>query len=722
MDRIRVLHPAAPGGTALWAPVSGDYTAGLGDYLLQHEELGSPEDFGRVRAEASRILGRCLPPGPPDGRRTGLVIGYVQSGKTLSMTCLSALARDNGFRIVVVISGTTDILYGQSRERFEKHLRGGAASREPWVMLANPTAAAHHRTFHTLVSDWRDQRVAPEDQRCLFITVMKNYRHLENLSALLGQEDLRGIDALVIDDEADQASLNTRPGTPTPSTTYTRLRQIRDRLPKHTFLQYTATAQAIILISLLDMLSPDFADVLETSPDYTGGRAFFVDRQDLVEDIPPAQLPAQVIGDIAPPASLIRALRFFFLGVAANRIRRFTRPISMLVHPDRLTAQHPPYRTWIEQTMDRWVQVLRLPADDPERVALVAEFVPAYGSLSASAGPLPTLDELLDRLAIEIPRTLAWEVNSATGSEVIWDNAAAHILVGGDKLNRGYTVKGLTVTYMPRPGGTWTADTIQQRARFLGYKRPYLGYCRVFLEQRIREAYEDYVEHEENLRQRVLVHRDLPTKRLRRAFVLDRSLRPTRQTVLTDPYFRFATGDGWFRQSAPHIAGDVPGNVLSARALVSDLQFEAFPPYPHHRIAREVPLQRVLEFLGDFAFAERETLEAHVTVLDLLSLLERDAAATVAVIEMGSGNVRERTVRPDDDTFPLFQGAGGGGYPGDEAMLVPDRPTLQLHWIRVFSNDPAGGRRMLVDQVPAVAIRIPGNSHDWLIQRTRRLA
>ena len=73
----------------------------------------------------------------------------------------------------------------------------------------------------------------------------------------------------------------------------------------------------------------------------------------------------------------------------------------------------------------------------------------------------------------------------------------SYILVAGQALDRGFTVEGLTVSYMPRGTGVGNADTIQQRARWFGYKEDYLGYCRVYLSVEGEAAYQAYVEHED---------------------------------------------------------------------------------------------------------------------------------------------------------------------------------------------------------------------------------
>src|SRR5262245_1114176 len=97
-------------------PVIGETTTGLGEHLVSTGFLSSIEGFEPIRRDARTIIKRCRPFNGADGRRTGLVVGYVQSGKTASMTCVSALARDNGCRLIVVLAGVTTLLLEQNSE------------------------------------------------------------------------------------------------------------------------------------------------------------------------------------------------------------------------------------------------------------------------------------------------------------------------------------------------------------------------------------------------------------------------------------------------------------------------------------------------------------------------------------------------------------------------------------------------------------------------------
>src|SRR5213075_1062942 len=101
-----------------WDVVVGPETTAL------LEELDLPQNTGvTLRDEAASVLRRCVPPAAPAGQETGLVVGYIQSGKTMSFTTAAALARDNGYAIVIVIAGTSIPLTEQSRQRLRHDLR-----------------------------------------------------------------------------------------------------------------------------------------------------------------------------------------------------------------------------------------------------------------------------------------------------------------------------------------------------------------------------------------------------------------------------------------------------------------------------------------------------------------------------------------------------------------------------------------------------------------------
>jgi len=304
---------------------------------------------------------------------------------------------------------------------------------------------------------------------------MKHHKRLQDLTEVLQEVNLQNIPTLIVDDEADQAGLNNLVNEDDESTTYQKLRLFRNAVPHHTFLQYTATPQAPLLINIIDILSPDFAIVLNPGTSYVGGQDFFNQNAYHVPEIPPEDIPTRSHPLHEPPPSLLKAMRIFFLGVASGLIRhRGMGNRSMMVHPSRLTVGHEVYYNWVLTKRNAWLEAL----SDPSSYAyttLRVDFQEAYEDLQQTVSDLESFERLMAQLQRTIRRTELYKVNASSGRtpEIDWRGTYAHILVGGQALDRGFTVKGLTITYMPRGVGARRADTIQQRARFLGYHRAY---------------------------------------------------------------------------------------------------------------------------------------------------------------------------------------------------------------------------------------------------------
>jgi hypothetical protein len=576
-------------------------------------------------------------------------------------------------------------------------------------MLTNPRLQRDRPEIEALAQEWRSEHYEEDDRRTLFISVMKNVAHLQSLTDLLSSVDLSQVPAIIFDDEADQASLNTRPTDPVASSTYRHIQALRQTLPRHTYLQYTATPQAPLLITRIDSLSADFAELVSAGAEYVGGREFFRPPAPHVTVIPLAEIYPDRQLPHAPPESLLRAMQVFFVGVAAGRFRPTQQYRSMLIHPSKATATHRQYYDWTNGLKSHWHQLLVTAGADRED--LIEDFRAAHVDLARTCHDLPTFDQIQTKLPVAINQTTVTLVNSVDGREVHWQNGYSHILVGGEKLGRGYTVKGLTVTYMPRSPGGWTADTIQQRARFFGYHRSYLGYCRVYLHSDVRTAYAAYVIHEEDMRARLNEHRGRPLQEWRRLFYLDPRLAPTRRNVLSSPYFRPRLTDGWFVPRAPHLS---PTEGRHNREMLEPLDALEFTPNPDHGQHHwaVLHLREVFErILVPFSYLDEEdSLGLCVVNCNLRTLLDKDTEARCLVYLMDRGRTRLR--RLTNGLIPqLFQGrssAGAQSYPGDRAFVEADIPTLQIHMLRIQDGD------RIFDNVPALAVRL-AEQEDMLV-------
>ena len=196
------------------------------------------------------------------------------------------------------------------------------------------------------------------------VTVMKRYQQLEHLALVLD-----GVSELAILRHFQHSLSTTRLIKPLQtfsgpahkeSTTYSQIRRIRHALPRHTFLQYTATPQAPLLISLADQLSPDWVTLLEPGSGYTGGTYFFKEHHnDFVRLIPDADLAAFKEKGHATPESLQQAFATFLVGVAHGSLQSPRAPTqrSMLVHPSQQVAPHKETALWLSSLRKFWLEL-----------------------------------------------------------------------------------------------------------------------------------------------------------------------------------------------------------------------------------------------------------------------------------------------------------------------------------------------------------------------------
>ncbi len=741
-ELVEVQPPELPAG-ALWRPVLGEETL---DLLGSQVNL-SLQERDRLRDESVSILAQCVAPTAPDAHHSGLVVGSIQSGKTLSFTTVAALARDNRYRVVIVLTGTVKILNSQSVKRLANLLRISSRNDFAWRLLRNPRPThAQAQEIDGIIQDWDSPVAVGLQPQTLLITVLKRANHVRNLARLLGRLDLSGVPTLVIDDEVDQAGLNTAVNQGAESATHRELRNLRAALPHHTYLGYTATPQAPLLINIMDMLSARFVQVLTTGTDYTGGTQFFEHDPSLIRTIPGDQIPARDNPMREPPESLLDAVRVFFIGVAAGivfgpRSQGSSQNRSMLVHPSQLTAQHAAFFQWVQTLKSSWSRLLDSSdeADQQDRDALIAEFRRAHDDVARTELGIPDFSQILPVLTQAVRRTVVYEINRRPANQFqgiddideFWRSNYSFILVGGQSLERGFTVEGLTTTYMPRGIGVGQADTVQQRARFYGYNRGHLGYCRVYLEIAARDAYQVYIDHEDRLRRSLAEHAQSgrPLNEWRRAFFLDASLKPTRDAVLDIDYTRGPT------PNVPHAAmpplyspEDLEENRQLFREFVSSLSFvpdegdSRRTVAQRHEEVRDVPARSALErLIVPLRIEDPADAWNFLQIrLQIQRYLESNPDALCTVFRMRPQATEfERTLTRDGNIEP-YQGPNlATGYRGDRAIVDRGQLTIQIYeYSGVYSRVGDERGEVLATDVPQIAIALPSEiAADMVAQR-----
>ena len=285
---------------------------------------------------------------------TGLIVGCVQSGKTLSFTGVLALLADNGFKLAIILGGTKNNLLEQTIERLHGDLD---VTRRNWKKIKIEDDLAG--IARTLISNNSPLVIYP---------LLKHHKHIRDFVNSLvefGIDPSELKDVVIIDDEADQASLNTLASKTNvvgeTSSTYEQIVSLKAAFPRHIYYQYTATPQAPILIDIQDVLSPDFHFVLDPGRGYVGGVELFRNREYQIEEIPEIEVYHHTDNPLETcPNSLREAVCVFMLATLIHfEVKGNSDVISMMVHPDARHSGSDKFFSWIEGLVDGWLQSLQ---------------------------------------------------------------------------------------------------------------------------------------------------------------------------------------------------------------------------------------------------------------------------------------------------------------------------------------------------------------------------
>lgn len=523
------------------------------------KEKGLPEPVVSALGKLTDdILGKLEDPErPPPWDCRGMVVGSVQSGKTANYCGLICKAIDAGYRLVVVLAGSNNNLRSQTQYRLDEGVLGRDSQKDRQLDQSNSLIGVG-RLFgqllpvHTLTSSLEngDFRAPKADTGVTIggdpvILVIKKWGsilrnllrwvvHVRGEEVTGGDRKLiRGVPLLVIDDEADHASINTkdRRGKPAdendPTVINGRIRDLLRAFEKSAYVGYTATPFANIFINHEtdtlkhgeDLFPRSF--ILNVSPpsNYVSpSRVFGLDGDPDAGIEPREELPLfRSVSDHAAvfpakhkkdlhigelPESLKEALHCFVLVCAARRARGQTEVHnSMLVHVTRFIDVQHQVAQLIQQQIDAMRR--RLSIGDGERVQTLAseleriwrvEFEPKSARVRAmlhdEVVPRVTWEQVAAELSEAAARIEVKEINGHATDALDY---VAHrqgfnvVAVGGDKLSRGLTLEGLSVSYFLRASQMY--DTLMQMGRWFGYRPGYLDLCRLFTTDDLRRWY-----------------------------------------------------------------------------------------------------------------------------------------------------------------------------------------------------------------------------------------
>lgn len=452
--------------------------------------------------------------------RRGLVIGHVQSGKTANYTGLIAKAADAGYRFIIVIAGIHNNLRKQTQERIDEAFIGRSSDPDDRkdIGVGLNKNYPHPATLTTVVGDFNKQTASQgwklvDVNKPIILIIKKNvstltalYKWLRELNAEGGGQIL-DIPMLMIDDEADNASVNTNKEDINPTRTNTEIRNILSLFAKRCYVGYTATPFANIFIdpdaydeNVQEELFPkDFIYCLDAPNTYFGAEKVFLNENtsetivktitDCEDLIPFSHKRDNHVTELPP--SLYRALNLFIVARAIRNLRgQRKKHCSMMVNVSRFVPVQKAVRDQLSLRERKICEAVkanyRMPESTSSTNVYMRELQETFEEEYASSSGVTweqvkgELNGVFDHLHLYVINSKSEDVLDFGKYEKEGIGLSA-IAVGGLSLSRGLTIEGLTISYMYR--NTKMYDTLMQMGRWFGYRPNFEDLCRVYLSQ-----------------------------------------------------------------------------------------------------------------------------------------------------------------------------------------------------------------------------------------------
>ena len=542
-----------------WDPNAGYYWRRLRQYLVDRKGWNLRE-VDDLNASSNRVLRHIEDP-RMDGahsreefRVQGLVLGYVQSGKTANFTSLIAKAADRGYRLIIVLSGIHNSLRAQTQRRLDLELG----------LVADPKGVGRpdqeHRWWAITSADLKGDFDPRTDAGPLaqgargIMVVKKNATVLRRLVNWLDGEVPADLAALIIDDEADQASINTQPsmeeadlGDDTgdvapdkeldPSTINGLIRDLIGKFRRASYVAYTATPFANVLINPdaesdrwgSDLFPREFIISLPRPAAYVGAERVFgrpaleeededLAGLDVVRIVPDSEMPDLVPRGRAATASWepvvtesLRAAMIDWILATAAKVRRLGDGISsMLVHTTQRIAQQNDLAAVVGRELDLIRQRWRYDRDSirPELLERwTTDFRPVTVSMDASLdAPFSDIEPFIGDL-LTPPHAVRMIILNSESPDLLdyeADPRVKVLLIGGNRLSRGLTLEDLTVSFYVREAATY--DTLLQMGRWFGYRGKFIDLTRLWTTEVLISRFRHLSLVEEDLRNQIKIY------------------------------------------------------------------------------------------------------------------------------------------------------------------------------------------------------------------------
>lgn len=519
-------------------------------YLAEQKHF-APEVISQLDDLTDRILDKLFNPQRDDIiiNKKGLVVGQVQSGKTANYTGLICKAADAGFNLIIILAGIHNNLRSQTQTRIDEGFLGfDTQNTRAYDMNRTirigvglipgfDNAIANSYTTSTERGDFTKQAANTagfnfNNPQPIILVIKKNVSVLKRLYSWLKSQSTHDIIAnkslLLIDDEADNASINTSRDGDDPTAINKNICKIIKLFNRSAYVGYTATPFANIFIPLDkdDLFPKDFIINLPAPDNYIGPEKVFGTsaNPDGNEDLLPIVFPVTDSDTFVPaghkrddpkptiddiPESLKTAIKCFIITCAIRIARgQENKHNSMLIHVSRFQA----WQNHLKIIIDRLFKYYKneIEANDP---AIMEEFrqifeedTPTYRSYCSITREImnsPILSRVDNRMRLHtwneikpllyraVQKIEVKSINGTSGDSLTYyeneKNGISVIAIGGDKLSRGLTLEGLSVSYFLRASKMY--DTLMQMGRWFGYRPGYVDLCRLFTSNELNEWY-----------------------------------------------------------------------------------------------------------------------------------------------------------------------------------------------------------------------------------------
>lgn len=480
-----------------------------------------------IDRESTRVMLDLPDPSQSSFSGRGLVVGHVQSGKTANFTAVMAKAADAGYRFIVILAGMTDALRVQTQRRIERDLiEIDDVQKDRWVNL-------------TAEGDLEEESISPQvigsQDHCCVAVIKKNHHRVQRLIRILenmSDQRKQSCPILIIDDECDQASVNSARVQEERTTTNRLLVNLLRIPPKIAYVGYTATPYANMLTDIdeADLYPSDFIISLKTPPDYFGAEKLFGrhsldgehrghdDGLDMIRSIPQEENDRfrlrrneKETWRIPITQSLQHCLRYFLMAASARRIRGdAAEHCALMIHTTFYSQPHENSRPVIEGEV---VSIGDGVSDgDPDLLeSMRLQWEREQHAVSSNELGLDPVG-FADLIAIlpSVAQDMQYFVENGSSDHRLGGlndegeyeenfTGGPAIVIGGNVLARGLTIDGLVCSFFVRSSSYY--DSLMQMGRWFGYRRGYEDLPRIWMAADLEQHFKDLatVEHEVRL-------------------------------------------------------------------------------------------------------------------------------------------------------------------------------------------------------------------------------